>query len=51
MTTSAVIDYSVSGSRIVYVAFEGLYPAELYVLDGNTEKRLTSFNRPLFDDI
>ena len=51
MTTSAVIDYSVSGSRIAYIAFEGLYPAELYVLDGNTEKRLTSFNRPLFDEI
>ncbi|MDR3229805.1 MAG: S9 family peptidase, partial [Synergistaceae bacterium] len=65
--TSAVVDWCVMDGRIAFVAYEGLYPPELYLLEGGgaltegtpdtglasnlKERRLTSFNRPLFDDL
>lgn len=49
--TSAVIDYAVSDRRIAYIAYEGVNLPELYVLEGGTERRLTSFNRPLFEEL
>ncbi len=49
--TSAVVDYTVRGDRVAFVAYEGLYPTELYILENGKEKRLTSFNRPLFDEL
>ncbi|MDR1622368.1 MAG: S9 family peptidase [Synergistaceae bacterium] len=51
--TSAVVDYCVEASsgRIAFVAYEGLYPPELYLLESGKEKRLTNFNRPLFDEL
>jgi dipeptidyl aminopeptidase/acylaminoacyl peptidase len=51
--TSAVVDYCVetTNGSIAFVAYEGLYPTELYLLDSGREKRLTSFNHPLFDEL
>ncbi|GHS94214.1 S9 family peptidase [Synergistales bacterium] len=63
--TSAIVDYTVfyqeqlvdtdapraSEGRIAFVAYEGLYPSELYILENGVEKRLTGFNRPLFDEL
>ncbi|GHV37681.1 S9 family peptidase [Synergistales bacterium] len=64
--TSAVVDYSVhhketpedaentprpAGGRIAFAAYEGLCPPELYILENGTEKRLTNFNHPLFDEL
>ncbi|MDR1378616.1 MAG: S9 family peptidase [Synergistaceae bacterium] len=55
-TTSAVVDYCAEESgRVAFVAYEGLYPPELYLLDSDhesgREKRLTGFNRPLFEEL
>ncbi len=50
-TASAVVDYAVSDRRVAYVAYEGLNLPELYVLEGGSEKRLTAFNRPLFEEL
>jgi dipeptidyl aminopeptidase/acylaminoacyl peptidase len=50
--TSVVVDWNVAGGRAVYAAYEGLWLPELYLLDENgQEKRLTDFNRALFDDL
>jgi dipeptidyl aminopeptidase/acylaminoacyl peptidase len=51
--TSAIVDYGVeeTGRRVVFVAYEGLYPTELYLWENGRERRLTSFNRPLFDEL
>ncbi|MDR2522770.1 MAG: S9 family peptidase [Synergistaceae bacterium] len=51
--TSAVVDYCVEekSGRAAFVAYEGLYPTELYLLEPGGEKRLTSFNRPLFEEL
>jgi dipeptidyl aminopeptidase/acylaminoacyl peptidase len=51
--TSAVVDYCVDArsGRVAFVAYEGLYPPELYLLESGKEKRLTNFNRPLFDEL
>ncbi|MDR2178684.1 MAG: S9 family peptidase [Synergistaceae bacterium] len=55
--TSAVVDYCVEArGRVAFVAYEGLYPPELYLLESGgeipgREKRLTNFNRPLFDEL
>jgi dipeptidyl aminopeptidase/acylaminoacyl peptidase len=50
---SAVVDYGVleTGRRIAFVAYEGLYPTELYLWENGRERRLTSFNRPLFEEL
>ena len=48
---SAVIDYAVSDRRIAYVAYEGLNLPELHVLEGGAERRITAFNRPLFEEL
>ena len=48
---SAVIDYAVSDRRIACVAYEGLNLPELYVLEEGAERRLTAFNRPLFEEL
>ncbi|MDR1875624.1 MAG: S9 family peptidase [Synergistaceae bacterium] len=56
--TSAVVDYCVQGRRVAFVAYEGLYLPELYVLEpsdaeksSSPERRLTDFNRPLFEEL
>ncbi|MDR2137206.1 MAG: S9 family peptidase, partial [Synergistaceae bacterium] len=50
--TSAVADYCVEASgRVAFVAYEGLYLPELYLLESGKEKRLTNFNRPLFEEL
>ncbi|MDR2175689.1 MAG: S9 family peptidase [Synergistaceae bacterium] len=51
--TSAVVDYCVweNGRRAAFVAYEGLCPTELYLWEDGLERRLTSFNRPLFDEL
>jgi dipeptidyl aminopeptidase/acylaminoacyl peptidase len=51
--TSAVVDYCVETTNgcVAFVAYDGLYPTELYLLDSGKEKRLTSFNRPLFEEL
>jgi dipeptidyl aminopeptidase/acylaminoacyl peptidase len=51
--TSAVVDYCAeeTGRRAAFVAYEGLYPTELYLWEDNQERRLTNFNRPLFDEL
>ncbi|MDR3265172.1 MAG: S9 family peptidase [Synergistaceae bacterium] len=68
--TSAVVDWCARDGRIAFVAYEGLFPPELYLLERNEEKnsneenagqpapdlglkerRLTSFNRPLFEEL
>ena len=46
---SSVIDYDVKGARAVYIACEGLRLPELYLLEGGTERRLTSFNDAFFE--
>ena len=45
-----VVDYCV-GERIAFVAYEGLYPPELYLLEEGNTRRLTDFNRPLFSQL
>ncbi|NLL37517.1 MAG: S9 family peptidase [Fretibacterium sp.] len=50
-SVSAVVDYSVGKNRAVYVASEGLFLPELYLLEGGQERRLTQFNRPLFETL
>ena len=51
--TSAVVDYCAEdvAGRVAFVAYEGLYPTELYLLENGREKRLSSFNRTLFEDL
>ena len=51
--TSAVVDYSVweTGRRAAFVAYEGLFPAELYLWENGLERRLTGFNRPFFEEL
>jgi dipeptidyl aminopeptidase/acylaminoacyl peptidase len=51
--TSAVVDYCVweNGRRAAFVAYEGLCPTELYLWENGLERRLTSFNRPLFEEL
>ncbi|MDR1048309.1 MAG: S9 family peptidase, partial [Synergistaceae bacterium] len=56
--TSAVVDYCVQETstpyfpeaRVAFVAYEGLHLPELYLWEAGKEKRLTNFNRPLFED-
>ena len=49
--TSSVVDYSVGEERIAFIGDEGLFPNELYILENGRERRLTSFNRPLFEEL
>jgi dipeptidyl aminopeptidase/acylaminoacyl peptidase len=51
--TSALTDYCAdeTGRRAAFVAYEGLCPTELYLWQDNRERRLTNFNRPLFDEL